>query len=269
MRDREAIIREIAKKRVVHRLPGMDALPVRRDLMYRSASGSQLPIDIYYPFATEGPAPVVLAPLGYPDPQGGVRAFGPLTSWAQLIAASGMAAALYANDRPDEDAGAALQYLRASADTLALDVNSLGLFAVSGSGPVALATVMRDRGVRCAALLYGYTMDLDGSQSVADMSRQFGFVDACAGKSIDDLPVDVPLLLVRAGRDSSPGLNEALDRLVWRGLERNLPLTVVNHAMGAHGFDVDEDAPVSRDIIRQVLAFLRRHLVTPASSTAA
>jgi hypothetical protein len=49
MSEREAIIREIAKKKVVHQLPGMEALPVRRDLTYRSTSGSQLPLDIYYP----------------------------------------------------------------------------------------------------------------------------------------------------------------------------------------------------------------------------
>ena len=88
MSEREAIIREMAKKKVVHQLPGMEALPVRRDLTYRSTSGSQLPLDIYYPSSTDRRAPVVLAPLAYPDPQGGVRTFGPLTSWAQLMAAS-------------------------------------------------------------------------------------------------------------------------------------------------------------------------------------
>ena len=141
MSEREAVIREIAKKRVVLRLPGMDALPVRRDLTYRSTSGSSLPVDIYYPSsATTHRAPVILAPLGYPDPQGGVRAFGPLTSWAQLMAASGMAAVLYGNEEPDEDADAVLHYLRANADMLALDIHTLGLFAGSGNVPVALST---------------------------------------------------------------------------------------------------------------------------------
>ena len=269
MSEREAIIRKMAKKKVVHHLPGMEALPVRRDLTYRSTSGSQLPLDIYYPPSTDRRAPVVLAPLAYPDPQGGVRTFGPLTSWAQLMAASGMAAVLYANEKPSEDADAALQYLRSSADTLMLDVQRLGLFAASGNATVALATVMRDRGVRCAALMCGYTMDLDDSTAVADMSLQYGFVNACAGKSIDDFPIDVPLLLVRAGHDFSPGLNEALDRVIGRSLGRNLPLTVINHATGSHSFDIDEDAAISTDIIRQVLGFLHRHLVTPASSTAA
>ena len=121
---------------------------------------------------------------------------------------------------------------------------------------------MRDRAVKCAALVCGYTMDLDGSTAVADMSRQAGFVNACAGKSIDDLPGDVPILLVRAGRGSVSGHQRGVDRLIEGALARNLPLTVINHATGGHGFELDQDSTASIDVIQQVLGFLRRHLVT-------
>ena len=114
--------------------------------------------------------------------------------------------------------------------------------------------------MKCAALLYGYTMDLDGSIAVAEMGRQTGFVNACAGKSVNDLPGDVPMLLVRAGRDQFPGLNEALDKLIAQALARNLPFTLINYATGSHGFDLDEDTATSRGIVQQVLAFLRLHL---------
>jgi len=103
-------------------------------------------------------------------------------------------------------------------------------------------------------------MDDDGATAVADMSRQAGFVNACAGRSVDDLPDSVPMLFVRAGRDHFPGINDALDKVIAGALRRNLPFTLVNHATGAHGFDVDEDTDVSRAIVRQVLAFLRFHL---------
>jgi hypothetical protein len=103
-------------------------------------------------------------------------------------------------------------------------------------------------------------MDLDGSTNVADTARQLGFVNACVGKSPDDLPADVALLFVRAGRDQFPGLNAALDKVIERALTRNLPLSLINHAAGAHGFDLDEHTVISRGIIRQVLAFLRLHL---------
>jgi hypothetical protein len=69
----------------------------------------------------------------------------------------------------------------------------------------------------------------------------------------------VPVLPVRAGRVTFPGLNAALDAVLARALERNLPLWLINHATGNHGFDLDEDTPVSRGIIRQALGFLQTH----------
>ena len=258
--DREAILREIAKKRVRYELPGMDALPVRRDLRYQATSGRMLPLDIYYPRDSNPHPPVVVVAFGYPDPEGGIRQFGPFTSWAQLIAASGMAMVLYGSEAPAEDVHAVLRHVRNEAEALDVDATRIGLFSSSGSVPVALSTLMRDRDLRGAALLCGYTMDADGATAVADASREYGFVDACAGKSVDDLRTGVPLLVVRAGRDQAPGLNDALDKVVTRAITRNLPLTFINHAEGAHGFDCDEDSSITREVVRQVLAFLAFHL---------
>jgi len=218
-------------------------------------------MDIYYPRRDADPrTPVVVAAFGYPDPDGEIRQFGPFTSWAQLIAASGMAMVLYGSEAPADDIHAVLRHLREHANVLDLDIARIGLFSSSGNVPVALSTLMRDRDLRSAALLCGYTMDADDATAVADMSKQYGFVDACAGKSVDDLPTGVPLLVVRAGRDQAPGLNDALDKVVTRAIARNLPLTLVNHANGAHSFDCDEDSPIAREVVRQVLAFLAFHL---------
>ncbi len=190
--------------------------------------------------------------------------FGPVTSWAQLIAASGMAAVLYGTDAPGADVHQALAHLRINAAALGLDPARIALFATSGNVPVALAALIQDPGIACAALLYGYTLDLDGATTVADASAQYLFVNACAGKSVDDLPSDVPLMFVRAGRDQFHGLNDALDRVISRALARNLPLTLVNHATGVHGFDLEDDSATTRAIVTQVLAFLRWNL-EPAS----
>ena len=74
------------------------------------------------------------------------------------------------------------------------------------------------------------------------------------------MPAGTPLLFVRAGRDQFAGLNDAMDRLAATALARNLPVSIVNHPAGVHGFDLEEHREVSRGIIRQVLAFLRLHL---------
>lgn len=259
--EREAMLRAFAKKSVVFTLPGMESLPVRRDMTFRAASGTELLMDVYYPsFSPDQPPPLVLMPMAYPDPTARVRVFGPLTSWAQLMAASGTAAVVYGTEAPEEDVHALLRHLRTHAAALGLDSDRVGLFATSANVTVALSALMRDRRLRCGALLYGYTMDLDGSTFVADMARQFGFVNACAGKSIADLPSETPLLFVRAGRDEFRGLNAALDKVIERALASNLPLSLINHAAGVHGFDLDEHTAIARGIVQHVLAFLRLHL---------
>ncbi|HVZ20954.1 MAG TPA: hypothetical protein VG871_07825 [Vicinamibacterales bacterium] len=256
--DRDAALREIAKKQVVYRIAGMDALPVRRDIQYHAS----LPMDVYYPPEPRGArVPATVIAFGFPDPEGRIRMFGPITSWARLIAASGSAAVVLGTASPADDLLEALGYLRANAASLGLDERRIGLFATSGNAPVALATLMNDRTLACAALLYGYTLDLDGTTAVADAARQFGFANASAERSLDDLPPTVPLLFVRAGRDQFQGLNAALDRVVSAALARNLPVALVNHPTGAHGFDLDEDTPASRRVIGDVLAFLRGHLL--------
>ena len=258
--DREEVLREIAKKKVVYEIPGMDVLRVRQDLAYRATSGADLPMGVYYPSVPPSQhPPIVLFPMAYPDPTARVRAYGPITSWARLIAASGMAAVVYGAAEPAEDVHAVLRQLRSDAGALGLDIDKIGLFATSANVTVALSALIRDRQLSCAALLYGYTMDLDGSTAVGDMGQQAGFVNACAGKSPDELPDGIPLLFVRAGHDHFPGLNDALDNVVARALARNLPLSLINHATGAHGFDLDENTAISRGIVQHVLAFLQLH----------
>ncbi len=259
--ERAATLAAIAKKTVRYSIPGMDAVVVRGAVGKSSGAGGLL-MDIYYPSEpTPGDRfPIVVVPFGYPDPQSQIRHYGPATSWAKLVAASGMAAVIYGAAEPSEDVHTVLQHLRANAESLGLDAQRIGLLATSGSVSVALSALMRDASLKCAALLYGYTMDLEGSTAVADVAKQFGFANACAGKSVDDLPAGVPLLFIRAGLEQFPGLNEALDKVVARAIARNLPVTVVNHPTGVHGFDLEEDTDASRAAIQLVLATLARDL---------
>ena len=70
---------------------------------------------------------------------------------------------------------------------------------------------------------------------------------------------------MRAGQEQFPPLNDSIDRFVSKALTLNRPLTLVNHASGAHSFDLLHDSETSREIIRQILDFLRSQL-TPAGS---
>jgi acetyl esterase/lipase len=105
-------------------------------------------------------------------------------------------------------------------------------------------------------------LDLYGFARVAEAAKLWGFVNPCSGKSVDDLPGDVPLFVVRAGQDKIPHLNEVMDTFLATALARNLPITLVNYAGAPHAFDLMHDSETTRDIIRQILAFMRFHLLT-------
>src|SRR5207248_7535777 len=121
----------------------------------------------------------------------GIRMFGPVTSWARLIAMSGMAVAIYGASTPAEDVHDVFAYLRENAASLGIDRQRIGVYSASANVPVALSLLMRDADCRCAALLSGYTFDVEGSTAFAEASRKYGFVNATAGRSIDEPPASV------------------------------------------------------------------------------
>jgi hypothetical protein len=259
---------EMAKKVVVLELPGVLDVIVHRDVPYGAAQEGAAPrvMDVYRPRGAplEAPPPVVVFVSGFPDPGGRLKQMGAYTSWGRLVAVSGMVAITYTNRAPLPDLSELLAYLRdpAHATALGIDPRRVGVWAGSGNVPAALAALAREPAgtFACAALCYGYMIDRDGSTAVAAAAKAFGFVDATAGLSIDALPPELPLLLVRAGQDQMPGLNSTIDRFVADALARNLPLTVEAHATGPHAFELFDDSAASRALIGRILAFLRFHL---------
>ncbi len=267
----EARRNEITRATVVHEVPGTDAVKIRRDVEYRETEEGPLTMDLYLPpdSRPETPTPAVVLVSGFPDPGFEValgckfKEMKSYISWGKLIAASGLAAITYTNRDPAADLDALLAHLRREAASLGIDENRIGLWACSGNAPMALSVLMQEgrHSLRCACLCYGYMLDVGGSSSVADAAAQFGFVNPCAGKSVDDLPRELPLFLARAGQDEMPGLNETIDLFVAEALKRNLPLTFTNLAAAPHAFDLFDDSAISRDAIRRILAFLRSYLM--------
>jgi hypothetical protein len=187
-------------------------------------------------------------------------------SWCQLVASSGMAAISYTNRDPAQDLDALLDHVRENAMTLAVDEQRIGLSAFSGSVPLAISALMGRRGsLKCAALLYGYMLDLDGATGVAEAAQNYRFTNPNAGRTLHDLPDDVPLFIARAGQEQFPKLNESIDGFLAGALALNRSITFVNHANGPHAFDIMQDSPASRAIVQQALGFLNAQL-TPAGS---
>jgi hypothetical protein len=261
---------DITKMKVVYDVPGTGAVTVRADVEFRAADGGALAMDLYYPPASKSGSrlPVVVVVVGYSDV--GVqkmlgcrfKEMASAVSWGRLIAASGMVAITYTNREPQGDLRALTAHVRENAASLGIDEKRIGIWSSSGNVPMALSMLMQSdaKDMRCAVLCYGYMLDLGGATGVADAAAQFRFVNAAAGKSVDDLPAKLPLFLARAGQDQFAHLNESLDAFVAGALTRNLPVTVVNHADGPHAFDLLHDSEATREIIRQMLRFMQFHL---------
>ena len=250
---------EISKRTVVCPAPGVDDVIVRRDVSWTSG----LTMDLYHPpGAKSGKLPAIVIVGGYPDP--GFEKFvgckfkdmGSTTSWARLFAASGVAAIAYVNRDPATDLHTLMSYLRHNAASLQIDATRIAVWASSGNVPVALSLLLRDSKLqpKCAVFCYGYTLN------VAEEAAKFHFANPCAGKSIEDLADGIAIFVARAGRDETPRLNETLDRFVLQAIQRNLPLTFVNHPTGPHAFDLFDDSRTTRDIVNQTLDFVRQRV---------
>jgi len=234
---------EMARKRVLYDLPGTAQVDVRRGIPYAATDAGELTFDVYRPSHPVGLLPVVVFVTGVSDigarEQLGCRIneMEAYISWGRLVAASGMAAVTYTTDAdPAANGLALLSYLRSAGGALGLDTNRLGMWAGSGNVLKALDLVHHERtSIRSAVFCYGLMRPLD-------------------------LPAEVPLLVVRAGRDETPGFNESIDLFVAAALQRNLALTLINHSSGRHAFDLQDDSAATRAVVAEILRFLATHL---------
>ena len=259
----------ISKRMVVYKVPGVDDVAVRRDAEYRVTDKSTLTMDVYYPPDSKSGSrmPAVVFVFGYPDSTiqasigSKLKEMGQYTSWGRLTAASGMVAITYETREPTADIHKLLAYVRQNAASLMVDENRIGIWACSGNVPMALSLLMQESShhLKCAVLYYGFMLDCEGSNSVAEAAETAGFVNPCVGRTVDDLLQDVPLFIARAGQDN-PRLNETIDHFLGRAVVRNMPVTLTNHSDGPHAFDISDDSEISCEIIRQTLAFMRFHL---------
>ncbi len=271
---------DIARKRIVYDFPGMQQVTVQRDLVYgNSADGNPLVMDVYRPAVAndQSASPVVVFVAGYADPGFtqvvGCRfkEMGAYVSWSELIAASGMVAVTYTNEHPAEDLSMLVQHLVKEAESLDIDAGRIGLWACSGNVPTALAELIDAESaaeggattgvIACAALCYGYMLDLDDDTAVKDAAETFGFETPMAYMAAADLNISTPLLVVQAGKDQMPGINHSIDRFCDALMATdNAKLTRLNLPDAVHAFDLEQDTQASREAISEIVEFLKARL---------
>lgn len=257
---------------VVYRLPEMDAVTVHSNLKYSDVDNPFLLMDVYTPadYSRGATLPIVMFIHGGAGAQYKPKDWGFFQSWGRLIAASGMAAVMFTHrlgyPKPclaeaALDLGNALDYIRSNAPSFNTDPDRIGLMAWSAGGPL-LSSAMQQRPafVRCLLAFYAY-LDIQRSPShieneSAETLKSYSPISHLHGNSLSM----VPFFVARAGQDEIPMMNDSIDRFVAAALATNAPLTCMNHPLGEHGFDNQNDDARSREIVGAALAFLRAHL---------
>jgi dienelactone hydrolase len=256
----------ITEQRLVVEIPQTNRVSVEREIPFGREISEDLRFDIYRPAQhTQSELPAVIFVVGFSDVGGreflgcNLKDLPAYMDWARLLASSGVAAITYSNVDPVRDAAALVEHIQDNAEALGIDRQRLGIWSCSGNASVALALLRKRTQFKCAALCYGYMIDKPGYDEVASAAAQFGFVKGTASMQISDI-ADVPILVVRAGRDEMPGLNTSLDRFVAEALVADLPVSLINHASGAHAFDLSEQTEEARQVVRQISQFLTLRL---------
>jgi acetyl esterase/lipase len=252
-------------------LPPPTGARVERNLVYRTDGDRVLKLDVYRPPAGRRASPVVFLVNGDAPEEiiAAAKDWGVYRSYGEHLAARGVVGVPFnhrSTNRMDpteaaNDVRAAVSFVRAHSQELAVDADRVGVWVFSAGGPFGLAPLLQEPPdwLRCAAGFYT-VWDLAPfrgrvASATDEYIRRWSCVTALEAEAID-LP---PVLLARAGRDSPP-LLEGTDTFVRRARERAIDITVLDHPTGRHGFDTLDDDDRSREIIGLTLDFLVRHL---------
>jgi len=239
---------EFIRARVVLRVPGMDAVTVRKNLVYKTVDGEPLQMDVYAAPSSTEPRPAVILVHGGPAPRLGAKNIGYYVSLGELLAASGFTVVAFDHrflglDRiPDaaSDLNDLIAHVRANATHLGVDPERIALWIVSGAAAFLNEHLeARPSWLRALVLYYPLLEPLSAS---ADPDRPFP-----------------PILIARAGLDE-PDRNAAIERFVHDALAQGASLDLLNQPTGRHGFDMLDDEERSRQILRHTLHFLREQL---------
>lgn len=257
---------------VALKLPGMDEAIVKKDIPYLNNSGLIRKLDIYYPpkFDFKSSIPAIIFISGCPDTSmvkligSEFRKANAYTSWCKLVAASGMAAIVYETMDPKNDLVSLAEYLNSNLEKLSIKKGSIGGFVCSGHTPNAVSYILNSPSniFNCAALYYGFSLPKDSefNSKIEVLFQQQGFQKPPILTDPSSWNKNVPLLIVRAGQDKVPFVNQSMQIFINTSITQNLPITIINFPDGPHGFDVYTETETAKLIISKTLEFWKQNL---------
>jgi len=265
---------EVYRMPAVLTLPGMDAVTVRRDVVYKTVTASapvELKADFYIPAgamaASRYPAVILVSGGGVEaGPGRDWRDGGVYQSYGRLLAASGLVGIPFSKryqrgregvSNGQEDLLDLIRYVRQHAAELRVDPDRLAVWSFSAGG-MLLGVPLRDAPPYVRAIVSYYAV-MDAPENVPEDYRTFLNENTPLAMLRRNGARVAPILVARAGLDN-PGLNTGIDAFVREALAQGAEIQLLNHAQGRHGFDILDDNERSREIIRATLEFLKVHL---------
>lgn len=184
-------------------------------------------------------------------------------SWCKIISASGMAAIVYETNDPVNDIIAVSNYLKSNENKLQIDNSKIGAFTLSAHTPTAITTILNGSNniFKCAVVYYGFflTQDFKYLPQIDSISKNMGFMTPRLSEPTS-WKNNIPIMIVRAGKDSVPFINQSLMSFYNNALNQNLPITLINYPTGLHGFDTNMYDETTSQIIKSTLEFWKFHL---------
>lgn len=262
------------KNALTYSLPKMESVVVQ-NVEYCNVGDISLTMDIYYPSILEGDArlAVVIFVVGYTDTAAQsmvgshLKDWGPFISWCRLTAAAGLIAITHQTQQPD-DIEVLVEFIRENGASLNIDPDRIGIWSCSANSPTAVSFAMREDLDYLKFAVFYYSLMLTPDNQFREEINSLCAPRGCYAaelKDIDQLRKDLPLLIVKAGLDDVPYVNDSIDHLVSLATDGDVPLTLIDFKEGIHGFDVKEFWPKaphakSGEIVRQTLEFMRSNL---------
>jgi dienelactone hydrolase len=228
-----------------------------------------LSLDIFYPSEREAGKllPAVILVNGFPNnPKFNKRTLSNYQSWGRLIALEGLIAVTYDTNN-ENDLEAVIKYIQENGSDFGIDSNKLGFWSCSSHSGLASNFAFQEgrEYLKFAVFYYPWIMTPDNFERVMEDAscKRHG----CLGSQLPDvkqLRTDLPLLVVRSGRDGPHSL-AIVDHFAELAKEAGVPLTLLRFDQGVHGFDFLSATPPGEnmdkaiEIIKQTLAFMKQH----------
>jgi hypothetical protein len=262
---------DFPQKRIVYQIPEMKDVICHNGIVYHSVNGIDLKADIYVPSngGKSNPLPIVIIVINYPDSVFN-KIFGRdgkdlqmAVSWAELIAASGMAAVTYQTQFSHSETDSLIYFLKKNAEDYNIDMNNLCVFGASANTLAAQSLMQNDDySIKCAVLNYGILLTPDQKYyaEIDTSANMFGFYFSDL-RQISKIPENIPMLVTRAGKDRFQIVKNTTDYFVAEAMRSNAQLTFINYSDGQHDFDVLDDTEISKLIIRQTVDFMKTYLL--------